>query len=78
MTFKRRLVNGQNFIIKGRQYVCLETHVYLQTRVDGEDSDIDAGSSYYIIRDIKTGHLHRVGFKKIIDKDDAKEITFVR
>jgi len=77
MSFKNRLNNGQRFVINGREYQCLERHLYLQTRIDTEVGDIDADSSYYIIRDIKTGHLHKVPFNKIIEKDDANKITFV-
>lgn len=78
MDFKRRIVNGQRFVVNGMEFVCIETHAYLQTRIDGEEGDIDAESSYYIVRNISTGKLHRIPFKKIIEKDNAGLITFKR
>ena len=48
----------------------MEVHAYLQTRVDGEKSDIDVGSSYYIVRNASSGSLHRIPFQKIIDKEN--------
>lgn len=74
MSFKRRMINGQRFQIKNMEFICIETHAYLQTRVDGEESDIDVGSSYYIVRNTSTGSLHRIPFQKIIDKE--KEIIW--
>lgn len=70
MNFKRKMLNGQRFEINGMEFVCIETHAYFQTRVDGEESDIDVGSSYYIVRNTSTGKLHRIPFQKIIDKEN--------
>lgn len=74
MVFKRKMINGQRFRIAGMEFICIETHAYLQTRVDGEESDIDVKSSYYIVRNTSTGSLHRIPFQKIIDKE--KEIEW--
>ena len=74
MDFKRKMLNDQRFEINGMEFVCMETHAYLQTRTDQEESDIDVGSSYYIVRNTSTGRLHRIPFQKIIDKE--KEITW--
>lgn len=78
MNFKRRILNGQRFVVSGMEFVCIETHAYFQTRVDGEESDIDVGSSYYIVRNTSTGKLHRIPFTRIIEKDNAGEIAFKR
>ena len=76
--FKRRILNGQRFVVSGMEFVCIETHAYFQTRVDGEESDIDVGSSYYIVRNTSTGKLHRIPFTRIIEKDNAGKIAFKR
>lgn len=78
MNFKRRILDGQRFVVSGMEFVCIETHAYFQTRLDNEESDIDVGSSYYIVRNTSTGKLHRIPFARIIEKDDAGEITFKR
>ena len=39
MTFKRKMDKGQRFYINNMEFVCMEVHAYLQTRVDGEKSD---------------------------------------
>lgn len=70
MSFKRKMLNGQRFEINGMEFICIETHAYLQTRVDGEESDIDEKSSYYIVRNTSTGKLHKIPFQKIIDKEN--------
>lgn len=70
MSFKRKMDKGQKFQINNLEFVCMEVHAYLQTRVDGENSDIDVGSSYYIVRNVSTGSLHRIPFQKIIDKEN--------
>lgn len=72
--FKRKMLNGQRFEISGMEFICLETHAYLQTRLDGEESDIDVECSYYIVRNTSTGKLHQIPFQRIIDKE--KEITW--
>ena len=72
--FKRLINDGQRFEINGMEFICMETHAYLQTRTDQEESDIDVGSSYYIVRNTSTGRLHRIPFQKIIDKE--KEIKW--
>jgi len=74
MDFKRKMNDGQRFEINGMEFVCIETHAYFQTRLDGEESDIDVGCSYYIVRNTSTGGLHRIPFQKIIDKE--KEIRW--
>jgi hypothetical protein len=74
MDFKRKMVNGQRFEINGLEFICIETTIALQTRIDGEDPDIDVHSSYYIVRNTSTGSLHRIPFQKIIDKE--KEIRW--
>ena len=74
MDFKRKMNNGQRFEISGMEFICIETHAYLQTRLDNEESDIDVGCSYYIVRNTSTGKLHRIPFQKIINKE--KEITW--
>lgn len=76
MNFKRKMLDGQRFEINGMEFICVETHAYFQTRLDGEESDIDAGSSYYIVRNTSTGKLHQIPFQKIIDKE--KEIRWKR
>jgi hypothetical protein len=38
MEFKRKMLNGQRFEINGMEFICLETHIALQTRVDGDES----------------------------------------
>lgn len=68
------MINGQRFQINGMEFICVETHAYLQTRVDGEESDIDVGSSYYIVRNTSTGGLHKIPFQRIIEKE--KEIKW--
>ena len=73
MDFKRKMLNGQRFKINGMEFICIETHAYLQTRLDGEPSDIDVPSSYYIVRNTSTGSLHRIPFQKIIDKEKQIE-----
>jgi hypothetical protein len=78
MNFKRRILNGQRFVVSGMEFVCIETHAYFQTRVDSEESDIDVGSSYYIVRNTSTGKLHRIPFTRIIEKDNAGQIAFKR
>jgi hypothetical protein len=78
MDFKRTLLDGQRFEVNGMDFICIETHAYLQTRVDGEDSDIDVGSSYYIVRNTSTGKLHKIPFTRIIEKDKAGLITYKR
>lgn len=78
MAFKRRILNGQRFVVNGMEFICLETHAYLQTRVDGEESDIDVNASYYIVRNTSTGKIHRIPFIRIIEKDDARLITYKR
>lgn len=70
MTFKRKMDKGQRFHINNMEFVCMEVHAYLQTRVDGEKSDIDVGSSYYIVRNSSSGSLHRIPFNKIIEKEN--------
>ncbi len=70
MTVKRKMEKRQGFHINNMEVVCIEVHAYLQTRVDGEKSDIDVGSSYYIVRNASTGSLHRIPFQKIIDKEN--------
>jgi hypothetical protein len=72
--FKRKMNNGQRFEINGMEFICIETHAYFQTRTDEEESDIDVGSSYYIVRNTSTGKLHRIPFQKIIEKE--KEIIW--
>ena len=74
MDFKRKMNNGQRFEINGMEFIWIETHAYFQTRLDGEESDIDVGCSYYIVRNTSTGGLHRIPFQKIIDKE--KEIRW--
>ena len=74
MDFKRKMNNGQRFEINWMEFICIETHAYFQTRLDGEESDIDVGCSYYIVRNTSTGGLHRIPFQKIIDKE--KEIRW--
>lgn len=74
MDFKRLINDGQRFEINGMEFICMETHAYFQTRTDQEESDIDAGCSYYIVRNVSTGRLHRIPFQKIIDKEN--EITW--
>lgn len=74
MDYKRKMLDGQRFQISNMEFICIETHAYLQTRVDGEESDIDVGSSYYIVRNTSTGSLHKIPFQKIIDKE--KEIIW--
>lgn len=74
MDFKRKMNDGQRFEINGMEFVCIETHAYFQTRLDGEESDIDVGCSYYIVRNTSTGGLHRIPFQRIIDKE--KEIRW--
>ncbi len=70
MNFKRKMLNGQRFEINGMEFICIETHAYFQTRLDGEESDIDVPSSYYIVRNTSTGGLHKIPFQKIIDKEN--------
>ena len=67
--FKRKMLNGQRFEVNGMEFICLETHIALQTRVDGEESDIEVGGSYYIVRNTSTGGLHKIPFKRIIEKE---------
>jgi hypothetical protein len=67
--FKRKMLNGQRFEINGMEFICLETHIALQTRLDGEESDIEVGGSYYIVRNTSTGGLHKIPFKRIIEKE---------
>ena len=67
--FKRKMLNGQRFEINGMEFICLETHIALQTRLDGEESDIEVGGSYYIVRNTSTGGLHRIPFQRIIEKE---------
>lgn len=74
MNFKRKMLDGQRFEINGMEFICIETHAYFQTRVDDEESDIDVGSSFYIVRNTSTGKLHKIPFSKIINKE--KEITW--
>jgi hypothetical protein len=74
MNFKRKMLDGQRFEISGMEFICIETHAYFQTRLDGEESDIDVAASYYIVRNTSTGGLHRIPFQKIIDKE--KEIRW--
>ena len=69
MEYKRKMLNGQRFEINGMEFICLETHIALQTRVDGEESDIEVGGSYYIVRNTSTGGLHRIPFQRIIEKE---------
>jgi hypothetical protein len=69
MEFKRKMLNGQRFEINGMEFICLETHIALQTRLDGEESDIEVGGSYYIVRNTSTGGLHRIPFQRIIEKE---------
>jgi hypothetical protein len=69
MELKRKMLNGQRFEINGMEFICLETHIALQTRVDGEESDIEVGGSYYIVRNTSTGGLHRIPFQRIIEKE---------
>lgn len=52
----------------------METTIALQTRIDGEEPDIDVDGSYYIVRNTSTGGLHRIPFKRIIEKE--KEIRW--
>jgi len=70
MDFKRLINDGQRFEINGMEFICMETHAYLQTRTDQEESDIDVGSSYYIVRNTSTGKLHRIPFQRIIEKEN--------
>ena len=44
----------------------METHAYLQTRTDQEESDIDVGSSYYISQK----HINRETTQDPISKDN--------
>ena len=74
MSFKRKMVNGQRFEINGMEFICIETQIALQTRLDGEEPDIDVGSSFYIVRNTSTGGLHRIPFQRIIEKE--KEIKW--
>lgn len=67
--YKRKMLNGQRFEINGMEFICLETHIALQTRLDGEESDIEVGGSYYIVRNTSTGGLHKIPFKRIIEKE---------
>jgi hypothetical protein len=76
MAFKRRILNGQRFSVSGMEFICIETHAYLQTRVDGEESDIAVDMSYYIVRNLSTGKLHKIPFTRIIEKDNAGELKF--
>lgn len=76
MAFKRRISNGQRFVVNGMEFICMETTIALQTRVDGEEPDIDEHSSFYIVRNTSTGKLHRIPFTRIIEKDNAGLITF--
>jgi len=69
MEYKRKMLNGQRFEINGMEFICLETHIALQTRLDGEESDIEVGGSYYIVRNTSTGGLHRIPFQRIIEKE---------
>lgn len=69
MEFKRKMLNGQRFEINGMEFICLETCIALQTRTDGEDPDIEVGGSYYIVRNTSTGGLHKIPFKRIIEKE---------
>lgn len=69
MEFKRKMSNGQRFEINGMEFICLETHIALQTRIDGDEPDIEAGDSYYIVRNTSTGGLHRIPFQRIIEKE---------
>ena len=78
MDFKRVLLDGQRFKVNGAEFICLETHAYFQTRIDGEQSDIDVGSSYYIVRNTYTGGLHKIPFQRVLDKHAAGEITYKR
>ena len=70
MNFKSKILNGQRLDVSGMEFICIETHAYLQTRTDGEESDIDVGSSYYIVRNTSTGKLHRIPFQRIIEKEN--------
>ena len=74
MDFKRKMNNGQRFEISGMEFICIETHAYLQTRLDDEESDIDVGSSYYIVRNTSTGKLHQSPFQGIIDIEQEWKI----
>lgn len=74
MDFKRKMNNGQRFEINGMEFICIETIIALQTRVDGEEPDIEVFGSYYIVRNTSTGSLHKIPFQKIIDKE--KEIKW--
>lgn len=76
MDFKRKMTNGQRFEINGMEFICMETTIALQTRIDGEEPDIDVGGSYYIVRNTSTGGLHRIPFQRIIEKE--KEIVWKR
>ena len=66
--------DGQRFEINEMEFICIETHAYFQTRIDGEESDIDEKSSYYIVRNTSTGGLHKIPFTRIIEKE--KEIRW--
>ena len=72
--YKRKMSNGQRFEINGMEFICMETTIALQTRIDGEEPDIDVDGSYYIVRNTSTGGLHRIPFKRIIEKE--KEIRW--
>ena len=67
--FKRKMNNGQRFEINGMEFICIETTIALQTRLDGEEPDIDVGGSFYIVRNTSTGGLHKIPFQRIIDKE---------
>ena len=69
MDFKRKMNNGQGFEINGMEFICIETTIALQTRLDGEEPDIDVGGSFYIVRNTSTGGLHKIPFQRIIDKE---------
>jgi len=78
MEFKNRITIGQRFEVNGMEFICLEAQIALQTRLDGEEPDIDEHSSTYIVRNTSTGKLHRIPFTRIIEKDNKGEITFKR
>jgi len=69
MDFKRKMNNGQRIEINGMEFICIETTIALQTRLDGEEPDIDVGGSFYIVRNTSTGGLHKIPFQRIIDKE---------